>query len=339
MITIRIILRIAFALAALVAAAFSAPLSSAQAAPARVTIGIYLNDIQAIDLRANSYVLDAYIWFRWTDPELDPSATFEFMNTFDPESHVRTFLYDEPQPQPDGTLYQVIRHQGAFSQKFPIHRFPFDHQQLVLVVEDSVSGASDLEYVPDTTPATLNPRIALPGFRIGETRLELGQYDYPTNFGDLAETGSMAYSRAVLVVPISRPVSSGLLKTFVPIWLIMLAALLALFLDPEHVEARIGLAVTSLLALVAMQFTQQGSLPEVSYLTLTDQVYLASFAYIILVIAIVVRATRSDQRGLVRGTEAQARRIASSGPVYALLLTLLYAGALGALFASSFLIT
>ncbi len=333
------VLRALGVIAALALAVFCGWRAEAQAAPARVTIGVYLNDIQAVDLRANSYVLDVYIWFRWTDPGIDPAATFEFMNTFDPESHVRTVLYETPQPQPDGSLYQVIRHQGAFSQKFPIHRFPFDRQQLVLIVEDSVSGIAALEYVADTAPATLNPRIALPGFNIGAARLAFGQSDYPTNFGDLADPAGMAYSRAVLTVPISRPVSSGLLKTFVPVWLIMLAALLALFLDPEHVEARIGLAVTSLLALVAMQFTQQGSLPEVAYLTLTDQVYLASFAYIILVIAIVVRATRRDQRGLVRGTDADARRAASSGPVFALGLTLLYAVVLAALFAYSFLVT
>ncbi len=326
-------------LAALVAAFICAPRAGAQEAPETVTLGIYINDIQAIDLRANSYVLDVYLWFRWTNPDIDPSASFEFMNTFDPESHVRTVLYDAPKPQPDGSLYQVVRHQGAFSQKFPIHRFPFDEQQLLLLVEDSEGSTADLRYVPDTTAATLNAGIGLPGFTIGTPRLDIIDWDYPTDFGDLADAGETAYSRAVLTVPISRPVSSGLLKTFVPIWLIMLAALLALFLDPEHVEARIGLAVTSLLALVAMQFTQQGSLPEVAYLTLTDQVYLASFAYIILVIAIVVRATRGDQKGLVRGTEAQSRRIASSGPVYALLLTLLYAGVLGALFALSFLTT
>lgn len=326
-------------LAALIAASVWAPPAGAQDAPGRVTIGVYLNDIQAIDLRANSYVLDVYIWFRWNDPDIDPSATFEFMNTFDPEAHVRTVLYELPQPQPDGSLYQVIRHQGAFSQKFPIHRFPFDRQQLVLIVEDSVSGIADMEYVPDTSPATLNPRITLPGFNIGSARLDIGQSDYPTNFGDLADADGMAYSRAVLVVPISRPVNSGLWKTFVPVWLIMLAALLALFLDPEHVEARIGLAVTSLLALVAMQFTQQGSLPEVAYLTLTDQVYLASFAYIILVIAIVVRATRGDQRGLVRGTAEQSRRVASSGPIYAVVLTLFYAAVLAGLFTYSLVLT
>lgn len=323
--------------AAFLASCADSSLAAAQAAPETVTVGIYVNDIQAVDLRANSYVLDVYVWFRWKNPQIDPAASFEFMNTFDPEAHVRTVLYETPKPQPDGSLYQLVRHQGAFSQKFPIHRFPFDEQQLLLLIEDSESSVADLVYVPDKTAATLNAAIALPGFTIGAPRLDIANSHYPTDFGDLADAGETDYSRAVLVVPISRPVSSGLLKTFVPIWLIMIAALLALFLDPEHVEARIGLAVTSLLALVAMQFTQQASLPEVAYLTLTDQAYLASFAYVILVIAIIVRATRRDQRGLLRGTVPQSRRGASSGPLYALALTLLYVAVLAALFVRTFL--
>jgi len=46
----------------------------------QVTVGAYINDIQSIDLRTHTYAMDAYIWFRWTNPDLDPAETMEFTN-------------------------------------------------------------------------------------------------------------------------------------------------------------------------------------------------------------------------------------------------------------------
>ena len=46
--------------------------------PAKVIVGAYINDIQELDFKANNYVVDLYVWFRWRAPELDPAKTMEF---------------------------------------------------------------------------------------------------------------------------------------------------------------------------------------------------------------------------------------------------------------------
>ncbi len=267
----------------------------------QVTIGMYVNDIQTVNLTTYSYAVDLYLWFRWTDPSINPVEQFEFMNTFDPEAHVQTLLYDQPQPQPDGSLYQIVRHQGLFSAKFPLHDYPFDRQVLSVTVEDTTMTAESLSYIADKEPIVVNGEIRLPGYKLGAPELVIRQKPYPTAFGDLAEPELAPYSRAEFFIPISRPPISGVLKTFVPVILIILSAAFALLLDPVHVEARIGLAITALLTLVAMQFTMLSGLPEVAYLTLIDQVYLASYLYILVVIGIVVQGTRVDQTGDIRG--------------------------------------
>jgi hypothetical protein len=66
-------------LAALIAALIVAWSSPAAVQPllvepqARVTVGAYINDIQHLDFKTNSYAVDLHIWFRWNDPEVDPS--------------------------------------------------------------------------------------------------------------------------------------------------------------------------------------------------------------------------------------------------------------------------
>src|SRR5690349_15485890 len=73
--------------------AASAPTPSG---PADVKIGMYINDIQSIDLHAYSFVADVYVWFRDTDAELVPGKSFEWMNMFAPEDHVQTDIDPEP---------------------------------------------------------------------------------------------------------------------------------------------------------------------------------------------------------------------------------------------------
>ena len=299
--------------------------------PRQVVVGMYINDIQAIDMRTHSYGMDFYLWFRWSDPDLDPAGQFEFMNTFDPEAHVETVLYDEPQPQPDGSFYQIIRHQGLFSAKFPVGRYPFDSQLLVIAVEDTEEGAQTLQYVADSDALVLNPDIQLPGFDIGTPRLTIRDKAYATAFGDLSEPDVSAYSRAEFIVPITRPRAAGVMKTFIPVLLIILCAAFSLLLDPEHVEARIGLAITALLSLVAMQFTMLSSMPEVAYLTMIDQVSLATYLYILVVIAMVVRGTRLDNRGAIRGDGNAFKRLTASGPFAAVLVTAGYLAAIAAI--------
>lgn len=283
--------------------------------PIKVTVGMYVNDIQAIDLRTHSYSVDFYLWFRWSDPEVDPIGSFEFMNPSDPKTHVKNVIFDEPQPQPDGSLYQIIRHQGLFSSKFPVGPYPFDRQELSVVLEDAEQGAEALQYMADEKPLTLNPEIKLPGYRIEDARVVVRDKHYATAFGNLAEPDESAYSRVEFIVGVNRPVVSGMFKTLIPVLVIILCGALSLLLEPIHVGARVGLAATSLLTLVALKFTMQRGLPEVAYLTLLDQIYLTSFAYIIAVIALHVITTRVDPRGDLPGSEGRFVQLFKDGRV------------------------
>jgi hypothetical protein len=108
--------------------------------PDKVVVGAYVNDIQELDFKINSYAVDLYVWFRWKAQALDPSKTMEFMNRYDPNDHERAELYDKPKQMPDGSLYAIVRDQGRFSTKFQLADYPFDTQFLTVVMEDTVSS-------------------------------------------------------------------------------------------------------------------------------------------------------------------------------------------------------
>jgi hypothetical protein len=87
--------------------------SPAPDSPTQVLVGAFINDIQQIDFKTNNYIIDLYVWFRWTNPELNPSKTMEFMNRFASDSNLRDDLFDEPQKMPDGSLYAIVRYRAC----------------------------------------------------------------------------------------------------------------------------------------------------------------------------------------------------------------------------------
>ncbi len=296
------------------------PAFAQEPAPAEVKVGMYINDIQSIDLHNYSFVADVYLWFRDTDQQIIPGATFEWMNMFAPDDHVQTDIYPEPVTQPDGAQYQVFRHQGPFAAKFSVKTYPFDAHNLTIEIEDQEWNASRLVYSVDQV--TMNPDIELPGFVIGQPKLEVRNRPYPTNFGDTTMAQPETYSRAIVSIPISRPVVSGVTKSLLPVFIVVLVAAAALLLKPEHIEARVGLSITALLTLVALQFSAQAGLPDVGYLLMLDQIYLASYGFVLLVVLLLVLTTGNAEE---EKQLAAAHSLAKGGVGTATLSILLYA--------------
>jgi len=275
-------------------------------APVKVVVGAYINDIQELDFKTNSYAIDLYVWFRWKGVDLDPSKTMEFMNRYASDANIRDELYDKPQAMPDGSLYSIIRYQGQFSTKFQLEKYPFDTQALLVVMEDTVAAADAQVYVPDPKDAvTINPDITLPGFKIGKPALRIVERPYPTDFGDLSEPEATDYSRVILTIPVTRPIVAMSIKAFVPIGLIVVCAALVFFVRPRYVEGRIGLGITALLTLVALQLTSGASLPDVDYLMMIDKIYLLAYLFIILALA---RVVMTSWRGADAEAEASISR-------------------------------
>jgi Neurotransmitter-gated ion-channel transmembrane region len=263
----------------------------APSGPNEVTVGIYINDIQQLDLTTHSYAMDFYVWLRWKNPDINPSASLEYMNPFQLWGHIATPLYEEPQDLPDGSKYMAIRHQGQFNSKLPLEKYPFDDQALIVEFEDNSAGAETQIFVPDSEPVTLNPELTLPGYILGKPTLSMASKNYPTNFGDTRLTKLEPYSRVTVSVPVHRPTLTYAIKTILPLFLVAICAGLIFFIHPSYVEARIGLGITALLTLVALQLTTNSQLPEVDYLMMIDMLYFAAYLFVIASMAQAVRTS------------------------------------------------
>ena len=246
---------------------------------AGIKVGSYINDIHNLELRSQSYQVDLYIWFKWTDKELNPAESFEFMNPFELWSHTVTKSYEKPIKLPTGEYYQVIRIEGGFTHKFDLENYPFDKQYLTVEFEDSDSIEHNIEMTLDGgNYVTMNPDLKFPGFILGAPQMEIIKKVHPTNFGDIRkESLKTTFSRVKLKIPINRPVVTYIVKLILPILCVVFSTCLIFLFKPTYVDSRVGIGITSLLTIVALQITLNDELPEIDYLVLMDKIYILTW--------------------------------------------------------------
>ncbi|MBK5962963.1 hypothetical protein CCR95_02360 [Thiocystis minor] len=261
-----------------------------EAGPEVVTIGAYLNDVQAIDFKNHNYMVDFYLWFRWKNPEIDPSSTLEFVNHSESWGTIITKAYENPEILPDGQRYQIMHIEGRMSHKFNLRHYPFDRQGITIEMEDAVMDVSGLTFKVERVSA--NPALRLPGFDYEAPTMQVHDYRYPTNFGDTRVANSDAYSRVRIDLRISRPTVNAIVKNVLPMLLATICASFVFLLHPSLVDTRFQIAIFSIFTIVALQITQGDDLPTIEYLTLLDILYLLSYLYCIAIIGLLVYATK-----------------------------------------------
>lgn len=270
---------------------------SALAEPQKVNVGIFLNNIIDVDLKTGIYTADFYIWFRWKG-DLNPVGSMEFINTVERWGSTEENLYPEPISLPSGEKYQLVRVQGKFTNKFPLHSYPLDNQEILVTFEDIQHARGTMVYVPDLQSTQYNPEIRLPGWNIDGQSFEVEDYRYPTDFGlpkDVERTS--VYSRMNYRVHLSRPVWSYTFKMLLPV-LIVLGSTFAIFwLAPSQVDSRVTIGITALLSAVALNITVVSNLPLVGYQVLVDKIYNLTYIIVFLTLLATIQSVRLLEAG------------------------------------------
>ena len=313
------LIRILLTLTAALVVPLGLPASAnADTGPDKVTVGVFINDLQDIDLSSENFTADIYLWMRWKNPNIVPSATIESMNSEGTQNTTSSTtgglagepLYDAPVDMPDGSKYQVLRYQGVFSRKMNLKRYPFDTQVLEMVFEDKRGNTSKIEFVPDANPITVNDAgsMSIPGYVLGAPSLTVAAHKYPTNFGDVSAEAGTPYSRIIIALPVTRDVLPYLVKIVLPIFIVVLITSLIYLLPARLEDARTGIGVTAMLTIVALQWTSDASLPSVEYLTLMDMVYIISMVYILAAMTYTVLASRRNRQEMAEALSVSMDR-------------------------------
>jgi ABC-type transport system substrate-binding protein len=255
----------------------------ARAEPAeRAYVGVYLHDVTHFDQRNGTFAVDADVWLKWHG-ELDPSR----LRVQNASVELETIDLGETN---DGDWHSHRYHlRGTLRGEFPLHRFPFDVQTLGIQFE--LPGV-DTELVPDLAGSGIASTFSVTGWHY-EPKFQprVRHMVYASDLGTIEQEGrSTKISRVGFEVTLERPTITIAVKLFLPLVLLLLIALIALYLAPDLVDARTGIGVTVLLACFAFQFTVAGTIPDVSYLTVVDELFILAYALSTLTLIVTVAA-------------------------------------------------
>ena len=307
------------------APAFQTP-SAGPGGPDKVIAGVNVSNIQRVDRTTNSFDADFYVWLRWHNTEIDPTAEIEIMNVYQSWALTQTPIYDKPRPQPDGSLLWLVRYQGSFNAPLSFSDYPFDKQTLTIVIEDGEQNVKRIVYEPDKDPIELDPHITLAGYNFGQPRIQFGTNTYQSSFGEITSTPEdRTYTRIVVEIPVSSPAVSGIVKIILPIIIVLVSSALGLIIPASYVDSKVNVPITALIALVAMHFVIATSLPEVGYLLMIDVVYILAYATVTAMLAgAVLGAWKLNSDGEDAAMALQRRFLAVTSAVFLLAMAAVF---------------
>jgi hypothetical protein len=272
------------------------------AAPQKVTVGLYLQNIPEIDIKTNSFQAEFFLWLVWNG-EIDPTLTMELTNLVNVTdlAKIPVFMDEAGNAKadtlPDGSKIQQFHVYGRFGHPFPLNKYPFDDHEITISIEDSRHDVRELVYEIDVKGTTKRPELIIPGWTLSPVKTALTESKFATAFGDTrANHDEERYSHAAFGVHIFRPVVGIISKTVIPIAIIILITFGAFFCQPQDIDARLCLTITALISAVALQFTAATELPPTGSLLLLDKIYILSYVAILGVTFSCIASNRAVHR-------------------------------------------
>lgn len=255
--------------------------------PTQVSISLFVVDFKEIILSPESFSMIGYLSMEWTDSRLtfnpetfgaseklfnegeiwDPMI--EFVNTFKME--FETF---EPfRVSPDGKVKTSMRFVGNFATKFDLKSFPFDKQNLNLIIESLSFNDKQVQFVPDMNLTRISSNAFLEEwqFKNVEAREELEWNDFEKAF----------FSRITFIFPVNRYSIFYVLRFIFPLFLLTLMSFISLWLPISKFHMQLDNSRTMVLTIVAMGISLNFSLPRLGYLTLVDHFVIICFVMVL----------------------------------------------------------
>lgn len=240
----------------------------------KVLVGVYINGIHSIDLKAGTVSYDMYVWFR-TKGKRNLLDSVEVMNgnVIDKSSISKEKIGKEN--------YYSMRMQLNTFQKFNFKKFPLDTQNLRLIIEDTEEDIDSLNFDLDKTNSKKSQNISIPGWKVGDMRMKVEKHVYDTNYGDTTlGKDTSTFSSVVIDIPIQRDGLGYFFKLLGTVFLSAAVAFLCFFIKPDNHDPRFGLGVGGIFAVVASNFVLSSMLPETSEVTMGETLLLMTMAFI-----------------------------------------------------------
>ena len=237
----------------------------------KVGIGVFVINISKIDDIEQSYTADFALRLSWHDHRLTQKpGTYAIDDVWHPDvvvlnqAGIDKQLDDFVTVDSNANVRYAQRFHGDLTLKLGLGDFPFDEHVLPITFASARYGPQDVEFFPDEYGAGFAEELSLAGWTL-DRQIQTSTSAYRT-VGRQVELSEFSFKFKA-----TRHAGFYLWRVIVPLVLIIFMSWTVFFIDPNELESQITISVTSILTVVAAQFTFVGILPKVSYLTRLDK--------------------------------------------------------------------
>lgn len=246
-----------------------------------VAIGGYLIDLQAIHDSEQSFEGDIFLSVAWKDPRLVSEAIPDSLvgcnlpldSVWNPriilvnERSVTRRFDEKVTVSSDGTVQYIQRLQGEFTTPLDLRDFPFDSHELMLEVVSRGYSPEQVIFVPQGGKGRL-AKFTITDWNVG--------VDYAVAAPRYIAPRDSYIAGITFHLPVKRRLGFYLMKTFLPLTLIVWMSWAVFWINPGLLPPQVGVATSAILTLIAFQFSLGYMLPRLSYLTRADRFLIGS---------------------------------------------------------------
>ena len=173
----------------------------------------------------------------------------------------------------DKPTFKLYRYSGEFKSPPNLRKYPFDSQDLKIMIEDDFRGIDQLRFVVDKERTQLARGFRALGWQVAYVEARATSQSYPDRF----ENDDLIYGRYTFTLSLERYATSAAFTVFVPAFVIVLIALIGMWVPPGEMEVRSNAGAPMLAAAVLFHFALMQELPATSYLTRADKLMLGVY--------------------------------------------------------------
>jgi hypothetical protein len=314
------------------AVAMDAGMPNPPASPTVVKVGIFVADIIDLDEMDETFQAELIILAEWTDPRLAFDADeygsdrklfqggFQFDEVYSGWWPSLIFLNEigsgdlnaiQIEVFSDGRVLSKEQRNVTLETPMNLHSYPFDEQvleadmiafgdtrhEVVLDVHKGMKGASE-EY------AKTNKKVNIAQWDLAGVDVTpfMSKHRY---YAEDAEVSAVK-----LAITLKRDPMNIIWKVLAPMVILVSLMWAVFWMDIHDLSDRLNVSFIGILTIVAYQFLIDGTMPRISYFTLTDTVVLYSFVIMCLTILeslVVVSLSRADRDPIARRVDKTAQ--------------------------------
>jgi len=229
--------------------------------PVKIKVGMLLNSIDDYDIKTGRYNADFFLSLTSDVPM--PKIRLSF-----PNGKVET-----TEPMADKSTFKLYRLRGDFKSPPNLRRYPFDSQELKIMVEDDFRGVDQVRFIVDKERTQLARGFRALGWQVAYLEARSTSQSYPDRF----EHDDLIYGRYTFTLSLERYATSAAFTVFVPAFVIVLIALFGMWVPPAQMDVRSNAGAPMLAAAVLFHFALMQELPATSYLTRADKLMLGVY--------------------------------------------------------------